>query len=564
MQSSVKPVLLLVLAVAAAINTISFFGSQLWVAPDTSYYVELAGGIAERGDFSNELFLIRPLGYPLMLAAIFLLFGGASAIVILVVQHAMVVATALIVALLAWQLTQSRVAAAASGLMAACSLQLLAFANVIMTEVPYALVLVVSVYSLVRFQLTGRGRWLAVASMMAGVGYLFRPIGMTAVAACALAALLHVWRPRRAAFGAALPNATTPRLPRLQTWSKGAAVFAMAVAPAFIVTVPGMIQNKLNHGGDLSAQCANLAIYYRAVCMDKLDSRHSPALDDVRNTVHEAVALGHLPPHVDHTQWGHVWKAYESVHGMKLSEASMVMGQAARDLIREHRGATMKRTVKYVYWMLMVPDSFYRFHPGGARGLFNEQGDSIRDPAAEIFSTATYEPMLRRWTGPYESYLHLQSGAATGPISDVGLDTGTPGQRPVQTGGAGVGDAGLTRAMPAGPLWTAINRWFYRNIEKGPAVGGPVDSPYEAFTWICLLCAAGSLLTRNRGAWFLIIAVIALQIGISAILAGPTPRYAVPVKPLLVLFPALAIAAVTALRITRPVQSIHHVALPAA
>jgi hypothetical protein len=120
--------------------------------------------------------------------------------------------------------------------------------------------------------------------------------------------------------------------------------------------------------------------------------------------------------------------------------------------------------------------------------------------------------MMRPWTGPYEKYLRL-SEAAPGPTT---------------------------------PIWTAINRWFYRNIEKGPTIGG--FTPYEAFTWVCLLCALACLFTGRRSAWLVVIAAIGLQIGVSAVLAGPTPRYAVPVQPLLLLFP-VAISAALAHRL---------------
>jgi hypothetical protein len=480
-------------------------GSQLWVAPDTSYYVELAGGIVERLDFRSQLFLIRPAGYPLLLAGIFAVFGGASATAILVIQHLMVVAVSLIIALIAWELTESRAGAFAAGAMSACSLQLIAFANVIMTEVPYTLALVAGAYFVIVYHLYGRPRSLALASLFAGISYLLRPVGMTLVAVCLLAALHRVLIAHRESDG---------------RWFRRAAMAAMiALAPAFAVTLPGIIQNKIVHGGDLSRRCANLALYYRVVCMDKLDSRNSAALNDIRGVVAQAVAQGSLPPGTDHQQWGHVWKAYESVRGAGLAEASEMMGRAARDLIREFPGRAAALSIKYCYWILMVPDSFYRFQPGGAPGQITAEGESIRDAAAEIYSAQTYEPMMRRWTGPYEGYLHLQS------------------QRP----------AGRFPRLQAGAtaLWTGINRWFYRHIEKGEPVL-LLDSPYEAFTALCLVCGVASLATRRRWTWMLVLSLIALQIGVSAVLAGPTPRYAVPVKPLILLFPAMAVGAACA------------------
>lgn len=515
----IAPILLAVLVIAVAINAFSMLGSHLWVAPDTSYYAELAGGIADHGNFTSQLFLVRPPGYPLMLAGIFLLFGDNSATAILITQHAMVALTAVLIAAIAWELTRSRLAAALAGLMSAASLQLIAYANIVMTEAPFGFITALSVYFLICYFQRGHWRWLIAASAAAGFSYLFRPIGMTLVGACALAVLIRADQSREHRHGrdlgsrfpglrhAAQTRAPRPALARLFTGG------ALALLPAFAVTAPAMIHNKMLHGGDLSARCADLALYFRVAYMDKLDSPNSAALADIKSVVAEAIDAGHLPPGSDHRLWGQVWKAYESVRGQGLAQASAIMGQAARDLIREHPLKTAKLTVKYSYWMLMVPDSFYRFHPGGAPATVTEEGVCLRQQEAEIFDAATYEPMMRRWTGPYEHYFKL-SEVRPGPLT---------------------------------PQWTAINRWFYRHIERGPGLPGPIDSPYESFTWLCLICcAACCVFSRNRAGWMLIAAAIALQIGISAALAGPTPRYAVPLKPLLILFPAACAGSVLA------------------
>lgn len=510
-QPCAGPVLISVLVLAAALNAVSLLGSHLWVAPDTSYYAELAGGITDRGDFSSQLFLVRPPGYPLMLAAIFLFFGGHSAAAILIIQHAMVALTAVLVAAIAWELTRSRLSAALAGVMSAASLQLIAFANIVMTEAPFAFVTVLSVYLLICFGRRGQWRWLIAASAAAGLSYLFRPIGITLILPCGLAVLFRFWPSPERRHGRELHTRfpslrhDTQRRAQRSIFAQLAIGAALAVIPAFAVTAPAMIRNKMLHGGDLSARCADLALYFRVAYMDKLDSENSTALNEIKAVVAQAIAQGDLPPGSDYRLWGQVWKAYETVRGQGLAEASLVMGRAARDLIREHPVRSAKLTVKYCYWMLMVPDSFYRFQPGGAPATITDEGVCLRKQEAEIFDAATYEPMMRRWTGPYEHYFKL-SEVQSGPLT---------------------------------PLWTDINRWFYRNIERGPGLPGPIDSPYEAFTWLCLICcAACCAFSKNRTAWMLIAAAIALQIGISAVLAGPTPRYAVPLKPLLVLFPA--------------------------
>jgi len=498
-QPAPRGVILLVAVIAVAVNIFALSASQLWVCPDTSFYVALAGGIVERFDFSSDLFLIRPPGYPLMLAAIFAAFGSWSPAAILFVQHAMVVATAVVTALTAWCLTSHRVIALLAGLMCAFSLQLLAFTNVIITEVPYTLALVLCVYFLVQSHRCGGGASLGLASLMGGVSYLFRPIGMSVVAVCVLAAVLRFWKENGADDGRS-PLACRRR------WRSACAYAALAVVPALAVTAPGMVLNKAMHGGDLSTRCANLALYHRVLFMDRLDATKSESLNDIRAVVHDAVAQGALPADADYRLWGPVWKSYKAVRGASLAESSVIMGQAARDLIRENPLPTLERTLRYSFWMLMVPDAFYRFQPDGAPGIRAATGDCNRDPNAELFDIATYEPMLRRWIDPYQEYLPLRS--------DTRFAT---------------------------PMWSDLATWFHRHVEKGPSVLGLGDSPYEDFTWLCLIGVVGSLLTRRRTTWLLVTAVVVLQIGVSAFLAGPTPRYAVPVKPLLLLYAALPV-----------------------
>ncbi len=505
-------VLWVVAGVALLVNGLSLASSPLWVCPDTTYYVALAGEIADQGEFSSELALMRPLGYPLMLALIFRIFGSLSPIAIQVVQHGAVIGTALLLTLTAWHLTRHRGAALASGLLCALSLQLVAYGNLIITEAPFAFLVAATVYFLVRYHLCGKGTLLALASAVAGASYLFRPIGMSAVAICALAALHVAWR-RQIAIGCQAADKTFARdAVRVDKsgfpgpWRRTVFGLALAIAPAFAVTLPGMINNKLTHGGDLSSRCANLALYFRVFYMDDLDAPRSEALSDIRAVVEEAKGRGYLAPEADHRAWGQVWKAYESVRGIPLADSSAIMGQAARDAVEDNLGATLMQTVRYSLWMLLSPDSFYRFHPGGAPGVRSVGGGYGRDPNAEIYDVATYQPTVRRWTDPYAHYLQL-------------------GSEP-------------TRVTP---LWSDVNRWAYRYVEKGPPIVGLGDSLYETFIWLCLLCVGGSLFTRHRTTWLLVAGVVAVHVVVSAFLGGPTARYAVPVRPLLFLFPSLMV-----------------------
>lgn len=510
----IKGVLIIVALVALVINVLALSASQLWVAPDTYSYVTLGGGIADHLDFRQHLFLIRPPGYPLFLAAIFRLFGPRSPTAILVAQHAMVVGVAVVTALIAWHLTNRRSVTLLAGLMCACSLQLLAFANVILSEVPCTFALVLSVYFLTKYHRLGRGRFLAMASLMAGVSYLFRPISMLAVAVCVAAALHQTWKLRETGLRGhrtSTSQASRRRSRRLGSpfwWHRAVAGLTLAVVPAMAVALPGMIQNMRVHGARLSGFCTNVVLYGRAVGWDGLDSTTSEALADIRAVLKEAIDRGCLPPDADYRERAVVIKAYRGVRNIPPAESGAIMGRAGRDIIRENLWRQLELTARYVAWMTLVPDAFYRFHPGGAPGKIDPANAAfrIRDKDAEIFDVATYEPMLRRWLQPYWHYLPLRS------------------------------NPGVTT-----PLWSGIARWYYRHIDKGPPLVGVGDSPYEEFRFFCLVGVVVSLLTRERTTWLLMTGVVFLHIFGSAFFGGHHPRYAVPSGPLLLIYAALLI-----------------------
>jgi hypothetical protein len=81
--------------------------------------------------------------------------------------------------------------------------------------------------------------------------------------------------------------------------------------------------------------------------------------------------------------------------------------------------------------------------------------------------------------------------------------------------------------------------WFHEHVDRAAPLIGLRDSPYEEFILVCLAGGAFSLFTRRRAEWFLVAAVIVLTIGVSAFLGGPLTRYALPIKPLLLLQAAL-------------------------
>ena len=244
-------------------------------------------------------------------------------------------------------------------------------------------------------------------------------------------------------------------------------------------------------------------MYQRLLSMDRFDAVESDALNEIRTVIAEAKRRGDMAPHFDHTQWGPVWQAYEVVHGMSFAESSRVMARAVPEIIRENRTAFVENTARYAFWMLMMPDAYYRFQPGGAPGWTSETGESKRDQSADILDIGTYRPMLGPWLDPFAQYLPLRT--------DVCATT---------------------------PLWTGLAQWFRNNIDRGPSIPGVTDSPYEAFMWFCLISVVATWWTRARSTWALIALLLLVHILVSAVLAGPAARYAAPVKPLLHTFTA--------------------------
>lgn len=479
-----RPVFWFVALLATAVAALAFSASNLWVVPTSLEYLDLAGSLLNRFDFDHELFLLRTPGYPVLLALIFRLFGAHSPVAILVIQHAMTIGAVLLAAMTAWEITQRRDVTLVAGVLGACSLQVHAFSNQVMTETPYTFALMATVYFLVRHHRRGLVRDLAIASFVAGVSYMFRPIGMSLVWLCPLVALHRLWIARNWDRGA-----STGRY-------RVAFAFAASTLPALTLIGPWMVQNQIVHETQSFTCCLDFALYNRAVYVERPESAGNPALSDIRQVVNEAKDTNGLDERADDGLAWTVWRAYRTVRGQPLKETSTILGQAARDALGADPIDLALRTGRYCVWMLLTPDSTYRYLPGGTKG---EHGK--KPLHAEVFDSGLYldpfEPHLR----PHIEYLPLanEPGAST-------------------------------------PLWTLIVRWFYRHIERGPSILGLGDSTYEAFVLICVLGGFYSLLTRERATWAVLGAVVAVQIIPSAFIVGVGPRYAVPTQLVMKLF----------------------------
>jgi hypothetical protein len=482
----VRTVCLVVAATALLVHGVCIAASQCWVYPDSIDYIQLAGGIADRFDLTDELYLVRTPGYPLFLAGLFVLAGEHSPLAIVISQHVMMLATALLVAAIGWRVTASTCAALAAGCLCASSLQLLAYANLVLTEAPYTLVLVTAIYSLVRFIQEEKWRWLALASLLAGVAYLLRPIGLYLLPVCGVLALRQVWVARNSD-------------PLWRSMLAGAMASAI---PAVLLAAPWMIVSAYAHKSLQATRCLDYVYYFRAATLEGLDSTQSETMVDIHRVIAEARASGRLNSDADYRDRATVIKAYQAVRGLSFADSSAILGRAGRDLMREHPWEMLVGTLRYAVWLLLSPDPVYRFQPGGAPGH-----DGKRDTDAEILDIATYGVGPGSWESTlneYREYLPLESAS-----------------------------------RPASSEWTAAALWFHRNIEKGRPVLGIGDSLYENLMMLVALGALVSLFLVQRAAWWTIAAVITLHVLVSVFFGGAQTRYAAPVRPLLCLYLAL-------------------------
>lgn len=482
-------VLWTVLVIAVFANAVSLFSSQLWVYPDSIDYIRLAGGIADRLDLTNELFLVRTPGYPLFLAAIFRIFGDGSPCAILIMQHVMAVAAAVLTSATAWRLTSSRSATIFAGSLCACSLQILAYANLVLTETPYTLTLIASVYCLVRYHQGEQRRWLVIASLLAGIGYLLRPVALYLVAVLSAAVLLQVWRTQGR------------RLPRL------AVGLGWAMAPAMMVAAPGMVVSQFSQGSLQAARCLDYVFYIRPVTFDGLDSTDSAAMRDIHQVVEEAKRNGSIAPDADFRDRATVIQAYHAVRGLPFAESSKVLGQAGRDIMLEHPWFITLGTLKYAAWMLLTPDPVYRFQPGGApgRGGKRDTEAPIYDIGTYAFGEGSWEPLLR----DYRHYI---------PLS--------------------------TESRILTPWWTTLCLWFRTHVENGHSVAGLGDHLFEELLGLCILGGVISLFRRDRAVWLLVASVFSLHVFVSTLFGGSQTRYAAPVKPILWLYLSLLLVTI--------------------
>lgn len=497
------PVLIATGVLAGLFGAFVLSASRLWLQPDSTAYITLAVGIAERLDFSHELYQLRTPGYPLLLAGVFRLFGAASPTAILLLQHAMVVGIALLSVMIAWTLWPRRSLALIVGLFSAFSLHLSGYANSVMTEVPYAFAMTACVYLLVRYYTHGGSGPLVGAAILAATAALIRPMGLPIVLIVAAAAVVRSWQEAKPSTSRSAGDQVR-QVPGRARLGPVCRALLLTIGPSSIVLLPMMLHNYNTHGYFKLTCMGGITVYKRALCVERLDSGRSESLTRVRNAVDTARERGWIGPEATYRNLWPTVQACERVYDASFCDAAELMNRAGRDVMLEDPWLIASRAVVYSYRTLVMPDWAYRVQPGGTPGVNDRLAKG-----ATLYAVDTFTPIVSQRVG-------LPIMARYLPMTKEPTNTTA--------------------------WWTEFTRWYHHRIERGTPVTGLLDTPYEEFTALAVLGAALAMGLRRRGGWLLLGAVIVYQIAIGSFLGGAQPRFTVPLDPLLHVLAALPVA----------------------
>ncbi len=459
-------------------------GSTLWVATDSGWYIRLGAEVAQSGDFSNDLFQFRPPGYPAFLGLLFYGFGNSAGAAIVLLQHAMVVGVVFFATRTAATLWPQPLFVLTAGLLCALSPHLSGYANTVLTEVPYAFLLAAAVYCLVRFQVHSSYAHLASASLLCGVAALVKGAGQIAVLVCLATALGFAWQSFKA--------------------NRRVATFlyplACCAGSAGAVVLPVM-WNNYTRTGHFQISCAlGVELYGRAVLTDKLAATDHPALRSLEETLVEAKRRGIVGPSTSLGDHHALLNAHRSVHNASVADAAAAMGHAAIQLLAENPATVARSTLRYGYWMLVLPDPVYRVVP--------------EHMPPEMFDLESSDAAVARVAGgeTVERYLPVR-------------------RQPTRW------SAALSRVTSA----------YHRVVDRGPPILGTGDTLYEELIQLALLGILIAFARADRLRWFVPAAMLVGHIAVSAFLVGPAVRYKTPVHFLLWTFLALTLATLATL-----------------
>ncbi len=501
--ASLGSILLIVGAVSLLMQAIVFFASDLIVTPDSAGYISLAEGIVKHFDFRQEYFQFRTPAYPLFLAIVFKLFGNASAIALPCLQHIMVVGSVLLTCLIAYELKPSRSFALIAGLIAAGGFHFGVYANAVLTETPYALMVMVCVYYCTRHMTRGSCQCIILASIAAGLATLIRPSGQGLILVCVGVAGLRSYY--------SIPllqsdvNAPSNRISRSKRQTQRPAFrLAIAVLPAMMIVGPWMCYKAALYGRFELSYAGNMAYYLRAVVHDGVDPSGFPGYPPIQLAIENAKQDGYISKDNVVPDYYMAVSAYQYTYNTSLSNAAYAVGEVGRQMMIASPIRAIARTPLYAYRTYFMPDNLYRFLPEGIPG----QNGKLAKKAI-LFASDSYTESV---------------------TSRVGYDT-MHAYFPVQPSKV----TAITR------LWASFCTWYRTRIELGDPLLGLLDTPYEEMMALALLGGVISLLGSDRWLYLSLGCILAYHTVVTSFYGGTLPRYIVPVSGLLSIFVALPI-----------------------
>lgn len=520
--------LLLVASASFILQIIAALDAGLWYMPDSASYLSAAYGTFRHMDFANEYYAYRTPGYPLLLAGLMALFDGMAPTALLVLQHGLAVAMAVMTLSLGRRLGLSRFAALFSALSVALSWSLACYANVVLTETLFAALVLAWLAAVLRWMEQKRWPLLATISVLAGAAAMVRPIGTTLIPLTWLAAMAGLIRycrgeriagvrPRAFPFSAgsggagSQPGPPTPIAPlcglkpaarhrlgpaRFAWWTILAGWSATAILPGGLMVWGWSEEVRLVHGIEPNRGFGGKNLYLRLVTLDRMSKPRSPALDELQRCaaiVSQGDPTGRVWDYLNEEQ---AMVCYRKVHGASRAEAYEVLGEAARTIFRARWPTVLRNTPTHLKSTLLHLDDLTRYRPD----------DAVDTPAAGFSTREPYEIAWQQLYGVDEAF-PFDPPWVRGPTTSV-----------------------------AGFMTGANEAWTWQPAGTNRLL---IDNAHElwmllAFAGIC----AGVLTLRtpsHRRAWGGVGLLLASQLGPSCFLVGANPRFVVPFLPLLCL-----------------------------
>ncbi len=479
----------LVAIVGAAVHGLALLAGPPSLQHDSVWYIQIATDMAARGDFTNKLLLQRPIGYPLFLAGIFLLFGKHSALGLLLIQHLLMLGTGILGMLIARRLSGSIELAVLTGLLLVTNFQLIGYGQSVFSEALYIPLTAAVLYALVTFVRFRSLGWLGLASFVAGLACIVRVtgpllvMGVLVVAATVFCIEMRRWQAKRLRYGAMY--SMTACLP----------AFAFVIAQiAFNATVFGQFESSGRTGNYL---------YYATREIYGFESDRSEAMVRINRAFDEYEARHCLGEKTLNRFVGErAIEALTEVEELSDQQADKILRRAAIDLALENPVALVIGTVRHIAYTLLLPDNAHRFLPGG------ERGDGNYLPVG----TVIYDSDVL-----FQSNARLESDPAVKRFLRFDHDPNA-----------------------ATKLWKPVVVGCYFFWEGSPSLLYINDSRYEDYILLCMLGALVCFWRINRLEAFVLLVVMGLHVlGTSAIIA--LPRYLAPWRVIMDLWCAIGI-----------------------